>query len=270
MKNVFKRALALFAAAAVCFICTMPLIYAAAEDEDYEYANPTVVDDAGFLSADEFNDITEMLDALRDKYYFDTVIYTEDTMLGQSAEETADDIFDYGGYGYGDDKDGIILYVSRNPRKYHFSTHAAGTEYFNDAGLIHIEEEVLPYLKNNDYYGAFKAYAETADEMLDMAANGKPYGSDDTLYNLCVIGGAILIPLIIAGAATSIKGRKMNTAVSQNYAKNYEKGKQINLSRDIFLYSTVTKSEKPKETSNDSTTHVSSSGETHGGRGGDY
>ncbi len=88
-------------------------------------------------------------------------------------------------------------------------------------------------------------------------------------YLLCVIGGALLLPLLLAFAFMKRKLEKMKTAVKQDYAANYMKPGSMNLalSRDIFLYSTVIKTEKPKS---NSSSHTSSSGESHGGRGGSY
>ena len=61
----------------------------------------------------------------------------------------------------------------------------------------------------------------------------------------------------------------MKTAVENDYASNYVKpgSLKINASRDLFLYSRITKTEKTKSGSE---THTSSSGRTHGGRGGSF
>ena len=110
-----------------------------------------------------------------------------------------------------------------------------------------------------------------ADELLEMAANGEPYNKKQLsmTYILMVIGGALLIPFIIAKMMTNSKLAKMKTAVENDYAANYVKpgSKQLTMSRDIFLYSHITKTEKPK---NNSESHKSSSGRTHGGGGGSF
>ena len=62
---------------------------------------------------------------------------------------------------------------------------------------------------------------------------------------------------------------QMKTAVENDYASDYVKkgSKNIRFSRDIFLYSHIDKRAKPKE---QSSSHVSSSGKTHGGGGGKF
>jgi len=65
------------------------------------------------------------------------------------------------------------------------------------------------------------------------------------------------------------KRKKMRTSFDTDYAANYIKpgSMRIDASRDLFLYSRVIKTERPKESSG---THTSSSGRTHGGRGGSF
>ena len=67
----------------------------------------------------------------------------------------------------------------------------------------------------------------------------------------------------------------MRTVRPRNSAESYvrENSMVLNDSHDIFLYSTVSQTERPQDDDNDSggsSTHVSSSGETHGGGGGSF
>ena len=123
----------------------------------------------------------------------------------------------------------------------------------------------------DNYYAAVSAYADYTEELLEMAAEGAPFNKrqHSTKYILCVIAGAVLLPLFLAYFMMHKKLALMKTAVKEDYAGNYMKPNSMNLdfSRDIFLYSTVTKTEKPKS---DSDSHTSSSGRSHGGRGGSF
>lgn len=249
-----------------------------------ECENIPIADFAGYLTDEQYNELSEKIEGVRGKYTFDVAVYTEVEMSGDDAQSTADDIFDYFGYGDGIGADGMILYIASSPRVYHFSTHGSGEEIFNDNGLAYIEEQVLPYLKNDDYYTAIKVYAERAEELLEMAANGEPfnepygdtYGENtpNTEYICIVVVGALVLPLLLALFMTWLKQKKMKTAVKNDYAANYMKpgSMRLDVSRDIFLYSTVVKTERPKPNQNGggSGGHISSSGQHHGGRGGSY
>lgn len=236
-----------------------------------ECKNIPIGDFAEYLTEEQYDKLSEKIDGIREKYSFDIAVFTEHEMSGEDAQSTADDIFDYYGYGDGENADGMILYIASEPRVYHFSTHGAGEEIFNDNGLAYLEKQILPYLKENDYYTAIKLYAEHSEELLEMAAEGHPFNKKQlsTEYVCGVIGGALILPLLLTYLMMKLKLKKMKTAVKDDYAANYMKpgSMRLNLSRDIFLYSTVTKTERPKSSSGG---HTSSSGEHHGGRGGSY
>ena len=236
-----------------------------------DFQNPAIVDDAGYLMQSELSSLSKELDKVREKYDFEVAIYTESEMTSSTAEASADDIYDYGGYGAGENDDGIMLYICRDTREYHFTTHGEGLKYFNSNGLKYLESKVVPYLSEDDYYEAFEIFIETTDELLQMAQDGKPYNEKQysTKYLISVIIAALLIPLLVAYFMMNKKLKKMKTAVENDYAANYIKpgSMKINESRDLFLYSRITKTERPKSSSG---THTSSSGRTHGGRGGSF
>lgn len=235
------------------------------------FNNVTVVDEAEYLSEGQLSELSKQLDAIRQKYNFDVAIYTEEFMSGRDAQSTADDLYDYTLYGYGENSDGVMLYIAADKREYHITTSGSGEVIFNKNGLAYLEKKILPSLKDDDYYTAMKLYAEHCEELLGMAAQGKPYNKKQlsTQYICCVIGGALLIPLFLAWLMTRKKLKQMKTAIKNDYAANYMKPGSMNLSfsRDIFLYSTVTKTEKAKSSSGG---HTSSSGTHHGGRGGSF
>ena len=236
-----------------------------------DFQNPAIVDDAGYLMKSELASLSKELDEVREKYGFEVAIYTESDMTSSTAEASADDIYDYQGYGAGENDDGIMLYICSDTREYHFTTHGKGLKYFNLNGLKYLESKVVPHLSENDYYEAFEEYIETTDELLQMAKDGKPY--NEKQYSMKYLFGVIIVcliaPILIAFWMMKRKLKKMKTAVENDYASNYIKPGSMNLttSRDLFLYSRITKTEKPKSNSG---THTSSSGRTHGGRGGSF
>ncbi len=233
------------------------------------FDNPPIIDDAGYLMQSELVSLSKELDKVRGKYGFEVAIYTESDMTSSTAEASADDIYDYNGYGAGENDDGIMLYICSDTREYHFTTHGKGLEYFNKNGLIYLESKVLPYLEDDNYYKAFSVYIETADELLSMAREGNPYNEKNLKYIVGVVLACLLAPLLLAYIMMKRKLTKMKTAVENDYAANYIKSgsMRVDTSRDLFLYSRITKTERPKSTSG---THNSSSGRTHGGRGGSF
>ncbi len=262
----------------ICFMCVTLTVPCFA----MSFENPPIIDDAGYLYQSQQDELSEKLENIRQEYDFDVAIVTEYEMSGYSAESTADEIYDYMGYGAGPDADGILLYICAEEREYHITTHAYGLQVFNQNGINHLKDCIEPYLKDDDYYLAMNAFADASEELLEMADNGEYYDEEsesvalerkkkEKTYSLIVIGCAAVIPLLIAFILMFIKLSKMKTAVSNNYAANYIKPGSHNLtvSRDIFIYSRVTKIARPKPGSS-SGVHRSSSGRTHGGGGGKF
>ena len=176
------------------------LAFSIALPANAKFQNPSIVDEAGYLMQSELAELSERLNKVREEYDFEVAIYTESDMTSETAEASADDIYDYQGYGAGENDDGILLYICSDTREYHFTTHGKGLEYFNSNGLNYLESKVIPYLSDNDYYEAFEIYIETTEELLQMAKDGKPYNEKQysTKYMIGVIVVCLIAPLFIA------------------------------------------------------------------------
>ncbi|MBR0366434.1 MAG: TPM domain-containing protein [Clostridia bacterium] len=229
--------------------------------------NPPVIDEAGYLTNYQLDSLNKKLDEIRNEYNTDVVVYIEQNMVGDDRQARADDIYDYNGYGIGSNYDGIMMYISANPREYVFTTCGSAMTAFNSRGIDYLTDVVDSYMHSSDYYSAISAYAETAAEMLEMARGGHPYNEKKPMNVFIAWAIGIIAPFIIAAIATKSRGKRMNTARYQDYANEYMKPGSMNLdvSRDIFVYSTVTRTKRVKQNSG---THTSSSGRTHGGGGG--
>lgn len=241
--------------------------------------NTPVTDEVGYLTWDEIDTLNSYLEQVRNEYDMDVVVYIEQSAGSDNVLSRADDIYDYRGYGVGESRDGIMMYISMYPRKYTFSTCGEGIRVFNDAATECLTEVTGEYLRAGDYYNAVAAYAEEAYSMLTAAANGDVYGygeeetADD--YTKPVAWGlAVIIPLIVAALTTHARGRGMNTAQYNNSAANYvHGGMNLTTSNDLFLYSSIMRTPRMQNRPNAggggmSTTHMSSGGTTHGGGGG--
>ena len=83
---------------------------------------------------------------------------------------------------------------------------------------------------------------------------------------------SLIIGLIVAFIATGVMKGKLKTVRRKASASDYLKpgSLQLNGQSDVFLYSNVVRTAKPKDTGSSgggSSTHTSSSGRTHGGGG---
>ena len=99
------------------------------------------------------------------------------------------------------------------------------------------------------------------------------YNGDHVIVKKC--NTAENSDIVVALISVGIMRLRMNTAKPKGTAMEYIKKGSFKLTseKDIFMYSTVTKTAKPKDNDNSaggSTTHVSSSGSEHGGGGGSF
>ena len=237
---------------------------------------PRIVDEADLLDDGDEYSLTQMLDEISERREFDIVIVTTDSTDGKSPMDYADDFYDYGGYGYGENFDGVLLLVSMEYSDWWISTCGYGITAFTDAGIEYIGEQIVPYMSSGDFFTAFGTFAGYCDEFITLADNGDPFDVDDipkepfnylkALGISLLAGGAValIVMLILAGQLKSVSRK----AASAEYV--VDGSMAVNYVRDIFVTSHVTRTARPKESSGGSSTHRSSSGRSHGGGGGKF
>jgi len=238
-------------------------------------------DEPDLLTDSEESSLVAELEEIAWQYQMEVVIAAVETTGDSSVMEYADDFYDYNGYGYGENYDGLILLVDMGSRDWWISTCGAAIYAFTDAGIDYIGEQIVPYMSDGDFYAAFHEFAGQCRAFMAQAETGDPYDSHNlpqapkapfngvTAFIIAVIAGFI-IGKIYTG---SLKGQ-LKSVQAQKAAAGYVKNGSMNItdSRDFFLYRHVTRT--AKETSSGggggSSTHRSSSGRTHGGGGGKF
>lgn len=269
LKKVFLWGLA-------CLHLIVPLSVSA-ENKLNDTDLPRVVDEADLLSGSEKEELTGKIENLTDKYGFDIVIVTAQTIDGKTPAAYADDYYDYGGYGAGYNNDGVLLLISMEDRDWWISTTGYGISAFTDYGIDFIGDEIVPYLSDGSYYKAFTEFLSLTDDFLAEAEKGTPYDIDHKYKAfsnyIIAVGIGLLIGLIIAVISVLIMKSKMKTVAMQHNANNYAINNSLKLDRfnDIFIYRNVTKTIRPEPSSSvGSSIHTGSSGTSHGGGGGKF
>lgn len=221
-----------------------------------------LVDEGELLTAAQETAICKRLDEVSEKRELDLVIVTEKTLGGKNKVAFADDYFDYNGYGYGDDHDGILLLYCPNEGVRYISTTGDAIEIFEGDRFTELTDEIIPYFDRGDYGGAFLAFADACDDIIG-SARAFPWG----MLVIALLIGAVLSWLIPMSSMKS----KLKSVRSQAAASDYVRAGSMNLTqnRDVFLYANVTRTPIPRDTSSrgggGGGTHVGSSGTSHGG-----
>ena len=239
---------------------------------------PRLVDNADLLTAGEERKLLAKLNEISERQRADIVVVTVDSLDGKTPMDYADDFYDDNGYGYGADKDGVLLLVSMEDRDWWMSTTGYGITAVTDAGIEYISDAFLSDLSDGEYADAFTTFAELCDEFFTQAKTGQPYDIGhmpkqpfNIAWNLFI---ALIVGFVIALIATGVMRGKLKTVRFRSAANHYIKANSMNIteSRDLFLYTHIDRRVRPKDTgsSGGSGTHTSSSGSTHGGGGGKF
>ncbi len=253
---------------------------------------PLVVDNAGLMMQAEVEILRENALEMRRTYHMDIIILTVDNLGGKRPQDYADDFYDED-YGYGNNYSGILFLLSMEERDWYISTYGDGIYALTDYGIQATAAKALPYLSRGDYFGGFAAWQNALVPYLDAFQAGTPidgYADDsgdyyhgdqeETIYYEEDTSPSILLSLIIGlaagGITIAVMRMGMNTKRPQHSAADYLKPGSYHLRthQDLFLYSNVTKTARPKNTGSSggggSSVHRSSSGRRHGGGGGKF
>lgn len=254
---------------------------------------PLVVDDAQILTTEEEHLLASKAAQLQQEYQMDVVILTLPSLDGTSAQTYAEDFFDYNGYGSDDERSGTVFLLAMEEREWYIDTSGNAIYALTDYALLEQEERILPYLRSGEYYDAFDAWLDSLDEYFSAYENGAPvddyvpeedryHGHSETVYYEDEPSVNWMVSVIVglaAGAITvGVMYATMNTRRRQHSAEEYLKDNSYNLRvhRDVFLYSQVSKTRRETNSGSGgsrgggSSVHRSSSGRSHGGRGGKF
>ncbi len=234
---------------------------------------PRLVDGAELLSKYEATEIESRLNEISERQKLDVVIVTTDELYGKSPRDFADDYFD-SGYGFGNNKDGVLLLINMEERDWYLSTRGFAVTAFTDAGIDYMAEEFVPYMSDGDFYRGFEVFTRLCDEFITQAKNGEPYDRGNLpkeplgfIWIVVAVGVGLVVALIV----TASMKRRLKNVRSKTEASDYIRKGSFNItnSRDLFLYRNVSRV-KIQTNSGGSSTHRSSSGARHGGRGGKF
>ncbi len=292
-----KRFFAILLALVLCLCCAVPALAANIE-------RSRVSDGAELLDDDEVAQLTSKLDEMSTRLQMDIVVMTSDDLQGyDTATECADELYEYCGYGFGDDKDGIMLFISMDDRDWAISTCGKAIDVFTDDDCDYIADEIVPYLSDGDYYEAFDYFADLCDDLCTQYDENGGDWSDDPIYDddyfdddyddyrdftlpseklspvwilISIVVGVLLSAMIVSTMVSNLKSVRFQPSAS-SYVKPGTMS--VSDSSDLFLYSTMTRTPRPKHDDDSSsgsmhmggsTVHMSSSGTMHGGTSGKF
>ena len=218
------------------------------------------------LSTDEAAQLEAIYGSYAADYGFTPILVTTAGFAGAAAEAYAADYYDSNGYPY----DGVLLLVSLTEGEWYILTNGACYDRISDREVQSVGEQIASGIRKGAYYDAFSVFPELVKLQMQggnayhadadaPAARQKHYGRT---VAICMAVG-LLIGLITVGIMVSM----MKSVRPQNTAADYVRPGSMHLShsRDIYLYSHVHRTPRPKSNSSGGSR---SGGGSRGGAGG--
>jgi len=264
MRKLDRHSILFLAFAAFLFLAAIFLPRPAAA------AGNHVVDDAGLLSSSEYQQLSEKLDKISSAHGVDVVIYTNKSLGGKDAKLYAADYYDENGY----DQNGLVYMLSMESRNWAIATKGTCIRAFTDAGQEWITEQLRDLLSENNYFDAFKKFADYADDYLKQYEKGKPYDNGN-LPKKPFAGVRDAIISILAGLGigfgrASLLKSETKTVKEAKNATGYLTGSSITGAHDFLVHREFRRIERSSGSGGGSSTFTSSSGDTHGGSSGTF
>ena len=256
MKRLFGLLLAALAISAIL----LPgfAVTAEREDEEIDYFQnlPPVADLAEVFSIDEYMDLTARIEALDEKCDITYILLTDTDNGGREPADYAYDFLDYYGYGDYDDESAVIFYISFEPGNREYVTCATNpySEKLTNEAIDEISDTIYSDMKSGDYYEAVLKHIDFTENVFKNGYRKKlPSKSWLIIIGVGAVAGLIVGIVVIASFRSGMH------VVAPVGAREYLVNNSFVLrNKDVrFLYTTVTKTAKPK-----------SSGSSGGGGGG--
>lgn len=284
----------------ICTFLVMGSMAVWADQTGAVSGQPRVFDQAGLFSETEIIQLEEKIAQCRKSTKMDVVIVSAYADGERSAEEYADDYYDYGGFGVGKKASGVLLlYYMDGPGQpggeCYISTTGTMINMLTDERIESILDDVYGDLGNRDFAGAAEHFLEDVKAYVKEGVESGQYTYDrDTgeivryhsirLYEVAI---AMVIAGILAGfVCLDIKKRyamKQSSREVSNSLQAYRADCAFHFSvaGDKMVNKYVRSVPIPRNTSSGSggrghsgsssagrsTIHTSSSGSSHGGGG---
>lgn len=223
---------------------------------------PLVVDNAGVLTEEEENYLLQKCLSFTDDNKAEIAIVTITDLDGKTIKEYADDFYDYNGYGYGKNKDGLLcvfLPGEEGSRKAGITTYGSAKRNIGDDEIEDMLFSFADFAKIGEYEDAFDCFISMSEDAIKPA-------SSIPGFVICLAIGIVAGLVITHATASANKSVRMKDNASDYVRQGTLK---ITGSNDIFRTSRVNVTPKPKNNSGKSSgsgsTHRSSSGRSHGG-----
>lgn len=202
-------------------------------------------DKANLLTPEESRDILEKLESATAKSHYNIAIATTNDLGGMSVEDYSDNYFNTIIRDQSETNDYVLLTVDIGSRKLNIgSNNPESNNNLTTDEREYIRDDITSDLTNGNYYNAFTKFI--SDSTTTIANIGKfPWTQK--------LGLSAAIGAIIAVIISLFLRKQLKSVEMKPNASDYIRDGSMNItkSNEYYLYSTVTKTPKPKNNSSD-------------------
>lgn len=209
---------------------------------------PALYDAADLLTDAEESALQSRMDAVSEAYKVQIVIATVETVGDDTMDDYAEFYYDIGNFGYGDNRDGVLLLVAMEESEYRILSNGLGADAISTGDIEDIGNTVASSLTAGDYADAFNIFVDECEYQIDGEINGFPFAFGRNLLICLVIG--FVVAFLVTGSMKS----KLKSVKKQQAAAEYTKpgSLQVTYSKDFFLYRVVNRQKKESSSSSSS------------------
>ncbi len=209
---------------------------------------PRLVDAADLLTQSQEAELLDRLDRVSQELQVDVVIVTMESLGGYTADSVVEAYYDEYGFGFGPNRDGVLLLLSMAERDYRILSNGFAADAISMSDIDTIGDHIVGELSAGEYMEAFMEFVSLCVYEIEGEQNGFPFAFGKSLLISLVIGFAV------AFIATGIMRAQLRSVKTQTGAREYTVPGSMNLTRsaDLFLYRTVDRRRKPQNTSSGS------------------
>ena len=216
------------------------------------------------------SDLEKKLAAINAKYDVHVgVVFMDRVSGGSTAEQLAKGIAE-GGNGYEQGSRGsMVLLVAVNSRDYYVATGRNLNKIIpSKTGVKHIQDEILPLLKDSKFGEAAMKFADTAEmELAYYEKEGEPYDPASGFSMMAALAALAAAALTWYGVRSYLIGQMSNVQEAAAADEYLDDGSfSLTHEEDTFLYTDVTAVPKSKPSSGSSSSS-DDSGSSGGGGG---
>ena len=284
----------------ICTFLVMGSMAVWADQTGAVSGQPRVFDQAGLFSETEIIQLEEKIAQCRKSTKMDVVIVSAYADGERSAEEYADDYYDYGGFGVGKKASGVLLlYYMDGPGQpggeCYISTTGTMINMLTDERIESILDDVYGDLGNRDFAGAAEHFLEDVKAYVKEGVESGQYTYDRDTGEIVRYHSIRLYEVAIAMVKAGISAGSVCLDIKKRYAMKQSSREVSNslqayradcafhfsVAGDKMVNKYVRSVPIPRNTSSGSggrghsgsssagrsTIHTSSSGSSHGGGG---